>query len=119
VLTHDLTIFSSLWSTEVHGQRNKLGGWVSVIVSTFSSNDISRLRRPKNVKFDTKVASSKRMMHALRLLESFLAVAKIGQKRQKGAHSSPQATSETKNNRNAENDTNIAHGVRMTSELCF
>jgi len=62
-------IYSSVWSTEVCGWRNKLvvcvGDWVTV----FSPNDISGLRRPKNVKFDTNVASITRMMHALRFLE--------------------------------------------------
>jgi len=38
-------------------------------MTVFSPNDISGLRRPKNVKFGTKVASSTRMIHALRLLE--------------------------------------------------
>jgi len=33
-----------------------------------SPNDISWLRRPENVKFGTKVASSTRMMHTLRFL---------------------------------------------------
>jgi len=41
-----------------------LGEWVTV----FSPNDSSGLRRPKNVKFGTKVASSTRMMYALRFL---------------------------------------------------
>jgi len=35
----------------------------------------------------------------------------------KKAHSSPHATSETKNSRNAEIGTNIAHGVRVMPEL--
>jgi len=42
-----------------------LGGWLF-----FSPNDISGLRRPKNVKFGTKVASSTRMMHTLRFPET-------------------------------------------------
>jgi len=54
--------------TEVHGWQNKLGvslgGWW-----LFSPNNISGLRRPKNVKFGTKVASSVRMMCAPRFLE--------------------------------------------------
>jgi len=37
-------------------------------VTLFSPNDISGLRRPKNFKFATKVASSTRMMHTLRFL---------------------------------------------------
>jgi len=49
---------------KVHGWQNKQGGWV-----TFSPNDISAQRRPKNVKFGTKVASSTTMMGALRFLE--------------------------------------------------
>jgi len=35
----------------------------------------------------------------------------------KWAHSSPHATSEAKNSRNAEIGTNVAHGVRMMPEL--
>jgi len=62
-------LFFSVWSTEVRGWQNKLyvclGRWVTV----FSPNDISGLRRPENIKFVTKVASSTRMMHALRLFE--------------------------------------------------
>jgi len=65
--------FSSVRITEVHGWRNKLGVWVRGCLCEwlvgdcfFSPNDISRLRRPKNVKFGTKVASSTRMMRALR-----------------------------------------------------
>jgi len=38
-------------------------------VTVFSPNDISGLRRPKNVKFGTKVASSMKMMNTLRFLE--------------------------------------------------
>jgi len=37
--------------------------WVGVC-PVFSPNDISGLRRPKNVRFGTKVVSSMRMMHA-------------------------------------------------------
>jgi len=48
-----------------------------VCVAVFSPNDISGLRRPKNVKFGTKVASSRRMMRALRFLEKFLIVTKL------------------------------------------
>jgi len=45
-------------------------------VTVFSLNNISGLRRSKNVKFGTKVASIMRMMHALRILEKvFLIVA--------------------------------------------
>jgi len=43
--------------------------WVSMWVTVFSPNDVSGQRRHKNVKFDKKVASSKRMMRALRFLE--------------------------------------------------
>jgi len=43
--------------------------WVSGWVTVFSPNNISRLRKLTNVKFGTKVASSVRMMYALRLLE--------------------------------------------------
>jgi len=42
--------------------------WVSALVNVFSPNDISRLRRPKSVKFGTKVASSMRMLLALRFM---------------------------------------------------
>jgi len=38
------------------------GGWVTVI----SPDDISGLRRPKNIKFGTNVVSSTRMMRTLR-----------------------------------------------------
>jgi len=38
-------------------------------MTVFSPSDISGLRRPKNVKFGIKVASSMRMMHTLRFLE--------------------------------------------------
>jgi len=44
---------SAFPQTEVYEWRNKLGGWLTV----FSQNDISGLRRPKNIKFGTKVAS--------------------------------------------------------------
>jgi len=40
-------------------------GWVTV----YSPNNIASLRRPKNVKFGTKVASSTRMMRTLRFLK--------------------------------------------------
>jgi len=40
-------------------------------VTVFSPNDISGLRRPKSIKFGTKVASGMRMMHALRFVEKF------------------------------------------------
>jgi len=44
----------------------------------FSPNNISGLRRPKNVKFGIKVASSMRMMHAHRFFkEKVLIVAKF------------------------------------------
>jgi len=49
---------------EVHGWQNKLGDWVIV----FSPNDISGLRRPRNVKFVTELASSTRVMRGLRFL---------------------------------------------------
>jgi len=55
---------SSAQSTEVYRWRNKLDGWV-IGWLFFSPNDISGLRRPKNVKFGTKVVSSMRMMHTL------------------------------------------------------
>jgi len=55
--------------------------------TVYSPNDISGLRRPKNVKFGTKVASSTRMMHALRFLEKrFLIVAKFAHKNSKNEH---------------------------------
>jgi len=43
-------------------------------VTFFSPNDILGLRRPKNIKFGTKVASGMTMMHTLRFLESSLIV---------------------------------------------
>jgi len=53
-------------------------GWVSGWVAVFSPNDISGLRRPKNDKFGTKVASSTGMMRALIFFEKvFLIVAKF------------------------------------------
>jgi len=39
----------------------RLGGWP---LTVSSPNDPSGLRKPKNVKFGTKLASSTRMMHA-------------------------------------------------------
>jgi len=45
------------------GAISQMSGWVC-----FSPNDMSRLRRLKNVKFGTKVGSSKRMMCTLRFL---------------------------------------------------
>jgi len=44
---------------------------------------------------------------------------KKNKNRQKGAHSSPFDTSETKNSRNAKIGVNIARGVRMMLELLF
>jgi len=45
-------------------------------VTDYSPNDISGLRRPKNIKFGT----SMRMMHTLRFLEKvFLIVTKIAE----------------------------------------
>jgi len=43
----------------------------------FSPNDISGLKKLKNVEFGTKVASSTRMMSALRFLEKFFICCKI------------------------------------------
>jgi len=68
-----------VWSIEVHRWRIKLGVWVTVV----SANDISGLRRPKNVKFGTKVASSTRIVRALRLLDKFLIAAKVAKNRAK------------------------------------
>jgi len=62
--------------------------WVSDWVTVFSPNDISGLRRPKNIKFGTKVASSLRMMHALRFLEKFLIAVKFA-KNAKNRHVLP------------------------------
>jgi len=53
---------------------------MSVWVTVFSPNDISGLRMPKNVKFSIKVASSTRMMRALRFLEKVLIMAKFAKK---------------------------------------
>jgi len=69
--------YSAVRSTEVHGWQNKLGGWLG---DCFFSNDISGLRRPKNVKFGTKVASSVRTIHALRFLEKVFNYGKICKK---------------------------------------
>jgi len=49
-------------------------------MSVFSPNDISVLRMPKNVKFGTKVASSRRRIQALRFLEKVFNCVKICQK---------------------------------------
>jgi len=38
-------------------------------MDVFSPNDISRLRRPKKVKFGRQIASSTRIMRTLKLLE--------------------------------------------------
>jgi len=51
------------WRSRMAKKAECLGGWLF-----FSPNDISGLRRPKKVKFGTKVASSMRMVCALRLL---------------------------------------------------
>jgi len=50
----------------LHKRQNKLGGWV---VDRFFRSDISGLRRPKNVKFGTNVASTTGMMLELRFWE--------------------------------------------------
>jgi len=51
------------------GEISWVSGWVGVWVGDcFFPNAISGPRRPKNIKFGTKVASSMRMMHALRFL---------------------------------------------------
>jgi len=50
--------------------------WVTVL----SPNDISGLRRPNNIKFGTKVASSMRMIDTLRFLEKFFDAAKFVEK---------------------------------------
>jgi len=47
------------------GEISYLCGWETA----FALNDISGLRRPKNVIFGTKVASSTKMMHTLRFSE--------------------------------------------------
>jgi len=69
-------------------------------MTVFSPHDIPGLRRPNNVKFGTKVASSTRMMQALRFLEKVFAgkFAKKPPKRgktQKLATSSPLDTAKT------------------------
>jgi len=81
--------YCSVWSTDVDAWQNKLGCLVSGWVTVFSLNDISRLRRPKNVKFGTKLASSMRMMYALRFLENFNC-GKICQKNAKNRHKNRQ-----------------------------
>jgi len=103
--------------------------WVFGWVTGFTASDIPGLRRPKNVKFGTSVASGMKMMHALSFSKSFFNCGKIGKKREnrprniiktsniiKRAHSS-RATAETTNGRNAEFGTNVAHGLRMMPEL--
>jgi len=66
-------------SAEVHGWQNKLGVWVGDLF--FSPNDISGLRRPKNIKFGTKVVSNTRMMYTHRFLDkSFFNCDKIYKK---------------------------------------
>jgi len=72
------TYFSE-WSTEIHRWQNKLGVWVTI----FSKN-ISGLRRPKNVKFGIKVASSTSMMHTIKFLEKFLTVVKFEKMQKSG-----------------------------------
>jgi len=59
---------SALKIPQFHGWRNKLGVWLGDWVTVCSLSDISGLRRPKSVKFGTKVASNTRMMGALRFL---------------------------------------------------
>jgi len=54
--------------------------WVLDWMTVFSLSDISGLRRPKNVKFGTKVASSMRTMRAFRFLECFLIAGKNAKK---------------------------------------
>jgi len=54
--------------------------WVGVWVADFSPNYISGLRRPKNVKFGTKVASSTKMMHVLRFWRKVFNCGKICKK---------------------------------------
>jgi len=107
----------------------KSAGWG--LSDCFSPNDISGLRRPKKVKFGTKMASSTKISSAFRFLEKTFnyckickeKLAKIGQKRQKWPHCSPHATSETKDSRYTEIGTNIAHGMMIMPksfvfELC-
>jgi len=55
---------------------------ISWLGDCFSPKDISGLRRPKNVKFGTMVASSTRMMHAVRffLEKVYLIVSKCAKK---------------------------------------
>jgi len=52
-------------------------------LAIFSPNDISGLRRRKNVKFGIKVASGTGMMRALRFLEKVFNCGKIGKKQAK------------------------------------
>jgi len=61
-LTRDFSQCKALRFTD--GEISTVGVWVT-------PNDISGLRRPKNVKYGTKVASSMRMMCTLRFLETF------------------------------------------------
>jgi len=62
------------------------------------------------------------MVRALRFLEKVFNCGKIYKKRKnrpktpKKAHSSPRATIETTNSRNAEIGTNVARGLRMMPE---
>jgi len=68
------------------GEVSWVSVWVSVGVCVgdcfvFSPNDVSGLRRPENVKFGTKEASSTRMMCALGFLgKKDFNCGKIGQK---------------------------------------
>jgi len=82
-----------------------------VSVTVFSPNDISGLRRPKDIEFGTEVASSTRMMHAVRFFwKKFFKCGKICKKSAKNKHVILH---------NAEIGTNIAHGVRMMPKLCI
>jgi len=56
---------------------------MGVCLGGFSPNNISGLRRPKNITFAIKMASSTKMMCTLKLLQSFSILAKMAKKRQK------------------------------------
>jgi len=96
-------------------------------MTVVSPNDISRLRRPKNVKFGTKVGFSTRMMRTLDFWKKFFNCTRIckrrpeiGQKTPKMSAYSLCAISESKDSRNAEIGTNIDLDVRICPNfLCL
>jgi len=88
----------SLYSLKfTDGEINCLGVFSGCVGDCFFPDDISGLRRHKNVKFGTKVASNTSMMRTLRFLEeNFLIVAKF-----ENAKNRPQNANFTKKNTDA------------------